>query len=89
MLYQSDRHFRLWLYSVSHSALLLRATKDVQHGQHNTIDIECWGVNYMQIPSSLNGVAIEKVFDSSHELSKFAVHDRFIYKLAIHRVCSL
>ena len=56
MFFASDRHFQLWDYSVGHQQFLMRSPPVT--GRHGTnIDIVMLGVEYLEIPTSLDGVA--------------------------------
>lgn len=56
MIFQSDRHFKLWDYSVSHMQMLLRSprTPDIE----TNIDVVFWGVEFVELPTSLLGIEI-------------------------------
>jgi len=62
MLFYSIRLFQIWIYTVSHSILLLRSTnnEDEEENGYN-IDIEFWGVAYLELPDMLNGLKIQKL----------------------------
>lgn len=71
MSYTSSRKFRIWAYSVSHSFLLLRSTYNPDEERHGyNIDIEFAGVDYLDIPATLQGIVIEELKDNLPE--KFA-----------------
>ncbi|WP_106399707.1 hypothetical protein [Actinocorallia populi] len=55
-LYRSDRCFRLWAYSVSHSRLLLRSNTLEEHG--STIDMLFTGMEAVKTRAAYNGLAI-------------------------------
>lgn len=57
--FNSKRFFQIWIYTVSHSILLIRSinNKDRELDGFN-IDIEFWGVGYIDLPDILNGVNI-------------------------------
>ncbi|GAA4055566.1 hypothetical protein GCM10022409_48520 [Hymenobacter glaciei] len=57
VLYKSDKEFNLVDASVSHSELLLRSDKIGNEDGFN-IDIIFSGVEYLQMPSLLNGLSI-------------------------------
>ncbi len=54
-----ERKFQVWLYSVSHSQLLLRSTKD----EHNStqIDVLFKNVDLMQIPTYFSKLIISEM----------------------------
>lgn len=56
MPFVSDRRFRLWDYNVSHKQMLLRSPGSPDAGSN--VDIVMWGVEYLDLPTSLDGVAI-------------------------------
>lgn len=58
MIYQSDRVFQLWDYTVGHAQLLLRspATTD----EPFNIDIVFLGVETLDIPTRMEGLSMEK-----------------------------
>jgi len=63
MLYQSDRSFRIWAYSVSHGSLILRSEMKFPDDEEPldtdyNIDFEIWGVTYINIPEKMNGITI-------------------------------
>jgi len=65
--YNSNRYFKLWFYSVSHSSLLIRSEiqfPDVQYSNqyipNYTLDIEFWGVKYMDVLIDFEGLIISK-----------------------------
>ena len=62
MSYTSDRKFRMWAYSVSHSFLLLRSTYNPDEERRGfNIDIEFVGVDYLDMPITLQGISIEEL----------------------------
>jgi hypothetical protein len=54
MPFDSDRRFRLWDYNVSHKQMLLRSPKSPDAGTN--LDIVMWGVEYLDLATSLDGV---------------------------------
>lgn len=63
------------MYTVSHSILILRGTntEDSETKGYN-IDIEFWGVQYMELPGSFKGIQIQIYEgDISGNLQKFKV----------------
>lgn len=85
MLYSSDRVFKFWAYSVSHSFLLIRSTNWEENDEGNmiegfNIDIEFVGVGYLDIPVILKGLSIRELDDDIPE--KFSGYPRGIgYKV--------
>jgi hypothetical protein len=72
MSYTSNRVFKIWAYSVSHSFLLLRSSnneedeiKAMQEGFN--IDIEFVGVDYLDMPAILQGISIEELKENIPE----------------------
>jgi hypothetical protein len=67
MIYESDRSFQIWAYTVSHSFLLLRSPmilEDVDgysFSMNHNIDIEFSGVGYVDLPDMMHGVWIEEI----------------------------
>lgn len=66
MPFVSDRRFRLWDYNVSHKQLLLRSPGSPDAGSN--VDIVMWGVEYLDLPTSLDGVAMASA--SAEELGR-------------------
>jgi len=56
MQFSSDRSFRLWDYSVSHKQMLLRSPKSPDVAMN--VDIVLWGVEYLDLATSLEGLTI-------------------------------
>jgi hypothetical protein len=56
MQFSSDRSFRLWDYSVSHKQMLLRSPKSPEVAMN--VDIVLWGVEYLDLATSLQGLTI-------------------------------
>jgi hypothetical protein len=72
MSFISNRVFKLWAYSVSHSFLLLRSpnneedeVKAMEEGYN--IDIEFVGVDYLDLPSILRGIEINELKENIPE----------------------
>lgn len=67
MLYQSNRSFSIWAYTVSHGSLLLRSNMlypDQDNYSTDTsfnIDIEIWDVTYISIPTHMNNIIIREI----------------------------
>ncbi|WP_144122488.1 hypothetical protein [Catellatospora sichuanensis] len=55
-LFQSERHFKVWAYSVSHCRLLLRATKE--GGLPSRIDLYFSGVDRMLLRPHYQGIRV-------------------------------
>jgi len=57
-IFQSDRRFQVWQYTVSHGQLLIRSTKE---GGHETqVDVLFKNVRALNIPVTFDGLAIER-----------------------------
>jgi hypothetical protein len=72
MSYTSNRVFKIWAYSVSHSTLLLRSTNDEEDevkamSDGFNIDIEFSWVGYLDLPRKLSGVSIEELKENIPE----------------------
>lgn len=90
MLYKSNRYFRIWAYTVSHSSLLLRSEMSYPDQDEYSletsfnIDIEIWDVQYIRIPTSLDNIEIKEIaiellpLDIDKDLCKF---DRKIFEI--------
>jgi hypothetical protein len=52
----SDRRFRFWDYNVSHDQMLIRSPKSFEF--KTNVDIVMWGVEYLDLPTSLDGVTM-------------------------------
>lgn len=57
-MFQSDRKFKLWDYRVSHKQALIRSPKTPDIATN--VDFVFWGVEYLSIPSTLDGIAVVK-----------------------------
>ncbi|MHC2067785.1 hypothetical protein ACYFX5_09955 [Bremerella sp. T1] len=57
-MFKSDRNFRLWDFRVSHNQLLIRSpsTREIS----TNVDLVFWGVEFMSIPTALNGLEITR-----------------------------
>jgi hypothetical protein len=82
MSYISNRIFKIWSYSVSHSFLLLRSNgnSDEILEENYNIDIEFGGVGYMDLPAILRTISIQEIKDNIPE--KFKKYSRSLgYKV--------
>jgi hypothetical protein len=68
MKYSIKRSFKLWLYTVSHSTLIIRSERqypdvdyDCEYSPNTTIDIVFSGVDYIALPDQLEEVEIQKL----------------------------
>ena len=70
--YISKRKFKIWIYSASHSTLIIRSEKQYPDVDYDfkyddpgiTIDVEFSGVKFISIPSNFNDLLIEKIGDN-------------------------
>lgn len=73
MNYLSNRIFRIWAYTVSHCFLLLRSPQlfeDVEGYSNATnynVDIEFWGVAYLELPDILKGITVKEIIENIPE----------------------
>ena len=56
--FSSDRVFRIWDWSVSHCRLLIRSPRSEHNEQEQNIDLAFYGVFYMELRESMNGLTI-------------------------------
>lgn len=56
--FDSDRHFQLWRYTVSHSQLVLRATRDEAHPTR--VEVLFKGVDSVDLPTSFDGLHVTR-----------------------------
>lgn len=65
-IFESNRNFKMWAYTVSHSSLILRSEMrypdqdDSENYQYN-IDLEFLAVRYINIPYILNKLRIREI----------------------------
>lgn len=76
MQYTSDRVFQIWAFTVSHSCLLLRSPLTEEKSEFKSasynIDIEFWGVGYIELPDLLEGISIVEITeDIPQKLHKY------------------
>src|SRR5689334_10301713 len=88
MNFTSNRKFRLWHYSVSHSMLFLRSNKavsdsgDVEQSE-TTVDIEFYDVVYIGLPITLNGIELTDVTQKTPtHLDQFLKQDSMVFRLS-------
>lgn len=64
-MFISDRSYRLWEFNVSHKQMLLRSPRgpDVL----TNIDVVFWGVEYLEMPSNLNGLELLEESSTARE----------------------
>lgn len=73
MNYISERIFRIWAYTVSHCILLLRSPQlfeDVEgysDATNHNVDIEFWGVGYLDLPDIIRGIKIKELKENIPE----------------------
>ncbi len=56
--YYPNRRFQLLFYQISHGEMIIRSQKN--NNYNKTIDIYFGDVNYMEIPSELNGIRFRR-----------------------------
>jgi hypothetical protein len=84
-LLSSTRTFRIWLYSVTHSTLLLRSVRTDDHATR--VDIIFKRVRRIDIPTRIVGIDL-RVVDAaksaapSHFTAHLADKDQILYSLA-------
>jgi hypothetical protein len=69
--FKSQRIYRIWMYTVSHSTLIIRSEKqyfdvdyEVKYDKPNlTIDVIFTAVDFISIPESFNDIEIQKIGD--------------------------
>ena len=54
---KSDRRFQVWEYQMSHGMLLVRSSRSPE--QATNIDLLFVGVEYMDLPSSMDGLELD------------------------------
>ena len=57
---ESNRTFSPWVYTVSHSMLVLRSSYGASKGEDNNIDLYFTSVDYMAIPATFKGLTVEE-----------------------------
>lgn len=65
--FDSDRHFQLWLYSVSHAQLLLRST--MGPNADSRVDVLFKGVAALNLPTSFDGLRVRETASGHYEVS--------------------
>ncbi|BCY09800.1 hypothetical protein [Actinoplanes sp. L3-i22] len=65
MIFHSERTFQVWRYSVSHTTLLLRSTRDDAHPTR--IDLVFGGVRRMLLQPVFEGLSISLASDERRE----------------------
>lgn len=58
VVFESDRSFQLWAYSVGHAQLLLRSVRDSEHATR--IDVLFVGTRHVNVPTTLEGLRVER-----------------------------
>ncbi|GAA4321083.1 hypothetical protein GCM10023184_06630 [Flaviaesturariibacter amylovorans] len=73
MIYRSELLFKLWAYSVSHNILTLRGSNNSDlTGENYNVEIEFYGVKYIDLPVIMHGVTIDEL--RSNVPRKFSEH---------------
>ncbi|QEC44394.1 hypothetical protein [Pseudobacter ginsenosidimutans] len=89
MNYKSERKFKLWAYAASHSILVLRSLNNEENYEDGfNIDVEFWGVMYLDIPSIMNGLTISEINSEIPEklLDIVAPPDAYVFKIESDKV---
>ena len=79
--YLSTRIFKNWIYSVSHSTLIIRSEMKVDDYEGNptlenhTLDIEFWGVTYLDIPVNYDGISVRIKQDDKSKFNKYLSYE--------------
>lgn len=90
MLYQSERYFKIWGYTVSHSSLLVRSLMlypdqdEYSQATSFNIDMEFWDVSYIGIPNSLEKIKIRVIHQNllpQHIDKNLCKFDRKIFEI--------
>lgn len=91
-LYNSNRKFRIWAYTVSHSSLILRSEMkypdqdNYSESMSSNIDIEFWAVSYIHLPSDFLGINIREI--SAEALPKEFNRELLIFDMRIFELQS-
>lgn len=92
MIEFTNRHFRIWGYTVSHSGLLLRSEQkyhDVANYDESkgfNIDIEFNGVSYINLPSDLYGLTLRQVISEvPQSLLSFVKFERKVFEISSNK----
>ena len=89
-IYNSNRKFRIWAYTVSHSSLVLRSEMkypdqdNYMESLSYNIDLEFWEVNYINVPSDLLEINIREITVEilPEEINReLLIHDMKIFEL--------
>lgn len=70
MQFSSERQFKVWDYNISLKQLLIRSPSTPEIT--GNIDVVFWQVEYLAIPTQMNGIAVDLPFDSEREAVKTA-----------------
>jgi hypothetical protein len=72
--FNSTRFFQIWIYTVSHSRLILRSVNNKERDVNGfNIDIEFWGVGYLELSDKFNGISIQEIKeDKPEKFSKYS-----------------
>ena len=71
-LFESRRQFQLWRYVVSHGQLLLRSNPSSRH--KSRIEVLFKGVEWLNLPTTLNGLAIYTASSDEQKQFEAATH---------------
>ena len=81
----SPAFFQTWVWTCSHSSLLIRAVK-AEQGQN--IDLMFSGVFYMQIPNSFHGLELDTVTLKEISYLQAQCQEEDADRTAFHVLCS-
>ncbi len=71
MLFSSDRHFRIWDYNISFDQMLLRSPASPEIAMN--VDVVLWGVEYLDMVTSLQGLTIVSPSDEDVTRAREAI----------------
>lgn len=92
-IFSNNRNYKLWHYYSSHNCLIIRSEKqypDVKYqnkyDSNCTIDIEFTGVEYVDIPASLEKIAINIVEDIPKKFLKFINKNEKVFQISTNSI---
>lgn len=90
-IFNLNRNFKLWAYTVSHSSLILRSEmrypdQDDSENYQCNIDLEFSAVSYINIPSKLERLSIKEI--NEKKLPKEIDRNLLIYNMKIFELQS-
>jgi hypothetical protein len=69
-IFESDREFRIWDYTISHKTLLIRSSKYSSGGHEFNIDIQFSNVVWMNLPSDFKEIVVSQIDSEDVVLSE-------------------